>query len=432
MAGVSKEAVTDYLLAFSTCVLGLLQVRLDDKYLSVHDNDTRAGHPTISVVLEAYGRFPTALICAIVEAVACIHFAFVHELQGSRKHILPVVRRRCEAILYAWCTRVIRWTFSLSEKISGTTGGAEVSRIAAPCTVVLRECRDDLRALFGNDCFEVFGTYLLTRLKHGSSNLTGRFGVFLDSVAHKAHRSTLLWMVYTPIAIWFSLVLCAFSVSLAFLAPYTLYASPVSPCTLEVSSHPGQPPVAECVAVQIAEASTPATYHDVYSADFGSNAFISTSTSMSIQSPAVHESPSMNLSALLAETDPCADMSALLNLEMKFVPEIYVTLADESAQISRLSERHFEFSRSYDDELKDISSPDTHAPSEDNILPPQEAPSIATTAAVADVVSDISMVEEAAEDSQVRIFPFCLTDELTHFILQAGNADVDSASSEVR
>ncbi len=170
---------------------------------------------------------------------------------------------------------------------------------------------------------------------------------FWIQFAHKGAslHITLGWFT-TPIAIWFSLVLCAFSVSLAFLAPYTLYASPVSPCTLEVSSHPGQPPVAECVAVQIAEASTPATYHDVYSADFGSNAFISTSTSMSIQSPAVHESPSMNLSALLAETDPCADMSALLNLEMKFVPEIYVTLADDSAQISRLSERHFEFSRS--------------------------------------------------------------------------------------
>ena len=171
----------------------------------------------------------------------------------------------------------------------------------------------------------------------------------------------------------------------------------------------------------------PATCHDVYSADFGSNAFISTSTSMSIQYPAVQESPSLNLSALLADIDPRADMSALLNLEMKFVPEIYVTLADESTQISRLSERHFDVSRSYDDELKDISNADIHAPSQDDILPPQEVPSISTT-----VVSDISMIEEAAEDSQVCIFPFCLTRELTHFIFQAGNADVVSASSEVR
>ena len=84
MAGLSTESVTDYLLALFTCVLGLLQARLDDKYLSVHDNDTRAGYSTISVVLETYGRFPTAIIYAFVEVAACVHFAFVHELQGSR------------------------------------------------------------------------------------------------------------------------------------------------------------------------------------------------------------------------------------------------------------------------------------------------------------------------------------------------------------
>ncbi|KJA16233.1 hypothetical protein HYPSUDRAFT_1064890 [Hypholoma sublateritium FD-334 SS-4] len=412
MANVSVDIAIKYLLTFATCVLGLLRARMDDRYLSVHDNDAHAGHPIISVVLEVYGQFLTAIIYTFVEIVACIRFALIYKLQGSRKHILPVVKRRSQAILYAWCERVIHWVASRTEKFSRTAAGAVVSRLVAPCTAVVRGCHEDLCALFGNDCFEVAGEYLLCLLGRGFSCITSRIGTFLDSVALKAHRSTLLWLVYMPIATWFSLSLCALSVSLAVVAPYTFYASPASPTKPEVSVHPGQPLRSQNVAVEIEEEAMSATYHNEYSTDFGSNAFISTSTSTSIHVSAVQESPSLNLSVLLADMDPHADMSTLLTLEMNFVPEIYVTPADESGQISRLSERHFEISRSYD-ELKDISNFNNDAASQEDIFPPNEALPIASVTASTETVSDLSVVEEVADSDS-----------------QAGNAEVAFTSSE--
>lgn len=406
MASISVDVVIKYLLTLATCALGLLRARMDDKTLSVHDNDARAGHPIISDVLEVYGHFLTAIIYAFVEIVACIRFALIHRLQGSRKHILPVVKRRSQAILYACFDRVIHWATSRMENFLRTGTGAVVSRFSAPCAAVLRGCHEDLCALFGNDCLEVAREYLLKLLGRGLSHITGLIGSFLDSVARKAHRSTLLWLVYMPIATWFSLSLCALSVFLALVAPYILYASPVSPCNLKMSAHTGQPLRPQCVAVEIPEGAMSAAYHDEYSADFGSNAFISTSTSTSIHIAAVQESPSLNLSVILADMDPHADMSTLLTLEMNFVPEIFVTPADESVQISRLSERHFEFSRSYD-ELEDISNVNNDAASQDDIFPPTEALSITSTTSTDedDTVSDLSVVEKVVEDSQVLFAP---------------------------
>lgn len=319
--------VVPFALSFATSIIGLLRIRMDVAYLDVADNDSRLGEISVTAFVETYGRFTTAIVYASVEILACFTFAFTHRLQGSLKYLLPVVQRRAQAVLRLLFDYMHSWVASYLARALQTPTGVGVWKRLSPLSPMLNQVHENMCVILGSD-------YIEKSPRKAGSIVSGVFEGFLDFIAPRAYQSTLLWMVYTPITIWFCFTLCGVSVILAFLTPYIL--RPASPLyNVNVSHCTGQPlenlPLAEAAASErplsaIVEDNNRYIHAHIQSSTMYLN-------EASVADSDIDESPSLDLSTLLA--DPRAQVTSLMLYQIQpVVPEILVTLVDESTDLS--------------------------------------------------------------------------------------------------